>query len=1024
MRILHISHSDKNGGAAIGAYRLHHAMRSRGVESEMLVVHKLSKDLSIRSILNPDNQFAYRASLAAAQDLRDLYGLQDAPIRTLNISGVDLADMINEHPSEIVQLHWIANNTLKLSDLRKINKPIVWKMPDMWPFCGGEHYIRHGDIRRHVLGYDKTEPFNGESVDVNRLVWEAKRQYYADLPLTITSPSKFLAKEAHESILFRDYDAHVIPNPLPWQFLSGPAAEESEKLELRQGLSLPNNKLLVMFSAFSSKERRKGFHHVEEMVLKHLPSLLPPEKIAFVICGAAEAGVDSIANYDVFKFQSTDNVELYKSYLRAVDLLLFPSEMDSTAMVVQEALSQGVPSIVFDVGGLPEMVEHKKNGYVAKPYEAEDLARGLEWWLNCSDRKSVTGFAMDRSRNMHNPAVTVERYLQVYDKEINRYRTGKSFKTGVFYDEPAPVKIRDHNPRALIVDPSAVSAADSSHHAEHVMAFAAIFSAAKIDPIVVSNAAASFENPLGATEKTLSWTIYDKIRVDRDKRDGPVTDAAAVERFDVSSEKSDEIFCELKRLHDAYKLDWRDAVIFPTTDRFSIEGVLQFIYANQDHDSPSFHLNLMFEKAEFLLGRYPLAELVHALRRSSYLRRKVFLYAETQQMADDLSAAYNIHVFRLPPPGLFSKDQLQAIKAYPAGAAAGYGQVQNSYAKACKVFDAGKSGDRFAAPAGKRMIASLGRGRRDKGWGVLPDIVDEFNKTSGSENTVFVVQRPRKMDNLEAQEKRMEAFSNVVLLDEIISQALLDDICRKADVFLLPYETGVYRNRGSAFGWRAVQNAKPLVVTAGTALCETLLENTQENSAEPPGALGGRFQFLRRKGKGLSGEKYLNGKAAAGAANFARALHDVLSNLNAYENGAEKMRAAYFASIVPKNPIIEAIKAENFASLRHTLVLRGEGVEEAPPADAQGAFQIDVICAEDQSQLPPSRLSELGSVGALRIGAVLRDGALHPDDLPAFVRTALDGARIDTIYAPYTLAVGRGGLRHFPTEWQDRVTLY
>ncbi|GJL92991.1 glycosyltransferase [Hyphococcus sp.] len=1024
MRILHISHSDKNGGAAIGAYRLHHAMRSRGVESDMFVVHKLSNDLSIRSIINSDNQLAYRASLAAAQDIRDLYGVESAPIRTFNLSGVDLADMINEHPSEIVQLHWIANNTLKLSDLRKIKKPIVWKMPDMWPFCGGEHYIRQGDPRRHVLGYDKTEPFNGEGVDVNRLVWEAKRQYYADLPLTITSPSHFLAKEAHESILFRDYDAHVIPNPLPWQFLSGPAATEAEKLELRQGLSLPLNKLLVMFSAFSSKERRKGFHHVEEMVLRRLPALLPPEKIAFVICGAAQTGVDNIANYDVFKFQGTDNVELYKSYLRAIDLLLFPSEMDSTAMVVQEALSQGVPSIVFDVGGLPEMVVHEKNGYVAKPYEAADLASGLEWWLNCSDRKSVSAFAMERSRNMHNPAVTVERYLQVYDQAISRYRAGKSFKSGVFYDEPAPVKIRDHNPRAIIVDPSAVSAADSSHHAEHVMAFAAIFSASKIDPVVVSNAAATFDNPLGATEKSLSWTIYDKIRVDRDKRDGPAVDGAAIERFDANSAKSDEIFCELERLHEAYRLDWRDAVVFPTTDRFSIEGVLQFIYSNPNHDSPSFHLNLMFEKADFLLGRYPLAELMHALRRSAYLRRKVFLYAETRQMADDLSAAYNIHVFRLPPPGLFSDNQLRAIKAYPEGAAAGYAQVQNSYAKACQVFDAGKSGERFTAPSGKRIIASLGRGRRDKGWGVLPDIVEAFNKTPGDENTVFVVQRPRKMDNLEAQEKRMEAFSNVVLLDEIISQELLDDICQKAAAFLLPYEPGVYRNRGSAFGWRAVLNAKPLVVTAGTALCETLLENTQENDAEPSASLSGRFRFLRRKGKGLSGEKYLNGKAATGAANFASALRDVLANLSAYENGAEKMRAAYFASIVPQNPIIEAMKAENFASLRHTLVLKSASGKETPPDDAQQAFQVDVVYSEDNSALPPSRLGETDSTGSLRIGAVLRDGALHPDELPEFLRKALDNARIDAIYTPYAFAVSHGGLRYFPPTWQDRVKLY
>jgi len=258
-------------------------------------------------------------------------------------------------------------------------------MPDMWPFCGGEHYIRHGDPERYKEGYDVTQPFLGEAVDVDRFLWEAKRQYYKDLPLTIVSPSRFLAHCAHESVLLKGYDCHVIPNPLPSAFLYGPVAPRGEQAALRREYGLPAHKLIVMFSAFSTKEHRKGFHHIQEMAASHLLDIAAPEELAFLVCGADQQGSNKLCGYDVFLRPQTDDMEEYRRSIRAADLLLFPSEMDSTAMVVQEALSQGVPSIVFDVGGLPEMVEQKTDLSPA-PMRRLILPRGLSGGANVRTR--------------------------------------------------------------------------------------------------------------------------------------------------------------------------------------------------------------------------------------------------------------------------------------------------------------------------------------------------------------------------------------------------------------------------------------------------------------------------------------------------------------------------------------------------------------------------------------------------------------------------------------------------------------
>jgi len=47
-----------------------------------------------------------------------------------------------------------------------------------------------------------------------------------------------------------------------------------------------------------------------------------------------------------------------------------------------ESLACGTPVVAFDIGGNGDMIEHKINGYLAKPYESKDLAEGIEWVLN------------------------------------------------------------------------------------------------------------------------------------------------------------------------------------------------------------------------------------------------------------------------------------------------------------------------------------------------------------------------------------------------------------------------------------------------------------------------------------------------------------------------------------------------------------------------------------------------------------------------------------------------------------------
>jgi glycosyltransferase involved in cell wall biosynthesis len=56
------------------------------------------------------------------------------------------------------------------------------------------------------------------------------------------------------------------------------------------------------------------------------------------------------------------------------------------APTASEALACGTPVVAFDVTGLKDIVDRQQNGYLAKPYETEDLAQGIAWVLEDPER--------------------------------------------------------------------------------------------------------------------------------------------------------------------------------------------------------------------------------------------------------------------------------------------------------------------------------------------------------------------------------------------------------------------------------------------------------------------------------------------------------------------------------------------------------------------------------------------------------------------------------------------------------------
>ena len=65
----------------------------------------------------------------------------------------------------------------------------------------------------------------------------------------------------------------------------------------------------------------------------------------------------------------------------AADVMVVPSEQENLSNTIMESLSCGTPIVCFDIGGNKDLVSHKENGYLVKPFNENDLADGIDWVL-------------------------------------------------------------------------------------------------------------------------------------------------------------------------------------------------------------------------------------------------------------------------------------------------------------------------------------------------------------------------------------------------------------------------------------------------------------------------------------------------------------------------------------------------------------------------------------------------------------------------------------------------------------------
>jgi glycosyltransferase involved in cell wall biosynthesis len=250
----------------------------------------------------------------------------------------------------------------------------------MWPLTGGCHY--DDECRRFQDECGNCPILNSSSErDLSYRILKRKTESWANIPMVVVATSHWLADMARTSAVFKNKQIVVIPNGIDTD-----KYKPINKSVARETWRLPQDKNLILFSAFSAtSDKRKGNQYLIP-ALESMAKLGWGENTELVVVGASEPAKPIDFGMPVHYVGNLGDEISQVLLYSAVDVTVAPSMQENLSNTVMESLSCGTPVVAFDIGGMPDLIEHMKTGYLARSFEVNDLHAGIKWVLENKER--------------------------------------------------------------------------------------------------------------------------------------------------------------------------------------------------------------------------------------------------------------------------------------------------------------------------------------------------------------------------------------------------------------------------------------------------------------------------------------------------------------------------------------------------------------------------------------------------------------------------------------------------------------
>ena len=418
MKILVLNTSENAGGAAIAASRLTDALNRHGVETRLFVRDKQTQRKTTSRVPSKGLRglllkwaFVWERARVWMANRFNQHGLW---VVDLGIGAAKIVGTKEFRQADLIHLHWVNQGFLSLSELRAIlrsGKPVVWTMHDMWPCTAICHHAREC-TNFHTHCHHCPQLQRPRPHDLSWKVFEKKMRIYTQGHITFVGCSQWIASEARKSRLLGSQQVCSIPNT--YNHL---AFHPGSNLDGRLHFTLPRKMKLLLFACQKVTNERKGLDFLFEALRSELLQRWQGS-LALVVVGEMADEVAEQISFPVHTLEYISEEEEMGDLYRAVDLFVTPSLEENLPNTIMEAMSCGVPCVGFKVGGIPEEIDHQKNGYVARYRDAQDLADGIHWVLSDCDYEAVSRAAVTKVAHNYSQTSVAMRYIEVYNEAL------------------------------------------------------------------------------------------------------------------------------------------------------------------------------------------------------------------------------------------------------------------------------------------------------------------------------------------------------------------------------------------------------------------------------------------------------------------------------------------------------------------------------------------------------------------------------------------------------------------------------
>ena len=409
MKVLHLAAGELSSGAARGAYWLHQALREIGVDSTILTnaTETYGDDSVISLARSPLQRLKFAVTKRVGRAPVRAYRNRQRRIFNTGLDGIDFTRHPAYAAADLIHLHWI-NGLVRIGMLKKVKRPVVWTLRDMWPFTGACHYAF--DCERYTDACGRCPQLRSDHErDLTHYVLRHKQR---SLPrgIRVVGISRWISECAKESALFRDCEVTTISNNVDVR-----AFAPLPKSEARQALGLDDGKRIVLVGAQDAASFYKGFDFFIEALTR-----LERDDLHVLLFGGSVASVpDSVGVQSTHLGFLSDIDELRVAY-SAADVFVAPSRMDAFGKTLVEAMACETPVVCFDATGPRDIVEHRVSGYKAEPFSASDLARGMRWILEqpAEAHAALCKNARERAERRFDSRVIARQYESLYSEAL------------------------------------------------------------------------------------------------------------------------------------------------------------------------------------------------------------------------------------------------------------------------------------------------------------------------------------------------------------------------------------------------------------------------------------------------------------------------------------------------------------------------------------------------------------------------------------------------------------------------------